>query len=315
MKRLAVWQKVGIVLSIVWAVGAAIYQHNADRDHAESIGAFAYNVCLDGKDIDHDPDLSQCEHEKYAAIGAFMVGDIGDAAFLALAPLPFAWVIVYVLGGLGRALAIGLPVVLPWQAMSRLKKILIVAGALITTAIGLYGVIGLLNLYTDSLTPVALSPFKDVMDVDQDTVVAEGTWTREGSQGEGSKMADPLQTSKIICTKAASRCIESRAYVSGNVLFVDQLGYDIESWSPTTIVFTDETPCERETFTIDRTTREVNGVGNQVKSDAKMCHLHAAAEPESHWEYHLENGFNTYWAVRQKGRPAPLRIFQAFWGN
>jgi len=134
MRRLTVWQKVGIVLSVVWAVGAAIYQHNEDVDRAESFAAFAYKACADSKDLHHDTDLSKCEQEKADHIAVWMESDVGNAAFLALAPLPFAWIAAYVLGGLGRALAIGLPVVLPWREMSWPKRVFVVTGVLTSEA-------------------------------------------------------------------------------------------------------------------------------------------------------------------------------------
>jgi hypothetical protein len=58
---------------------------------------------------------------------------------------------------------------------------------------------------------------------------------------------------------------------------VDEVEYDIESWSPTTVVFVAETPCARETYTINRKTEAVNSpyvVARVIAADSKgMTHL------------------------------------------
>ncbi|MCS6520910.1 hypothetical protein, partial [Burkholderia thailandensis] len=141
--------------------------------------------------------------------------------------------------------------------MSRPRKIYVVAGGMVSVGAALFVLSYLMGLYTDALVPVSPGPVKALVIDQGDTVIAEGTWTREGPLGEGSKLGDPLQTSKIICTQSDNRCVESRAEVTGDgphVLMVDQIEYDVESWSPTTIVFVAETPCARETYTIDRKT-------------------------------------------------------------
>jgi hypothetical protein len=55
-------------------------------------------------------------------------------------------------------------------------------------------------------------------------------------------------------------------------------------WEPT-IAFVDETPCARETYTIDSKTEAVNDAGTRVSSDAKMCNMRAAGETEDKCEY------------------------------
>jgi len=46
------WQKLGILLSILWAIGAAIYQRSVDVGRAQNSVKYAYKSCLDGyKDL------------------------------------------------------------------------------------------------------------------------------------------------------------------------------------------------------------------------------------------------------------------------
>ncbi|SRR5713101_3147421 len=40
--RLTGWQRVGILLSVVWALGAGIYMRNADVERADNFAKFAY---------------------------------------------------------------------------------------------------------------------------------------------------------------------------------------------------------------------------------------------------------------------------------
>ncbi len=313
--QLTIWQKIGIVLSIIWAAGAALHQHNDTVEDAKNFGALSFNTCADTKDLAHDSNLSPCEQEKAKGVALFMQGDLANCALAALVPIPFAWIAVYVFAWFGRALLIGLPAVIPWRSLSLLRKIFVGIAAATSVAAASFGVMTALSFYTDSLTPVVPSPFSGVSESGENLVVAQGTWSREGSRGEGSAMAFPLQTSKIYCMKNENRCVESKASVSGNALIVDRIEYDLESWSPTTIVFTNETPCAKEVFTIDRKTQAVNGVGHHLESNLKMCNMRFAGEPEREWKYHLVGGFKVYWDLRQKNRPAALRIIQAFFGN
>lgn len=40
------WQRFGIILSIGWAVGAAIYEHNAYVKRAHESATWDYNMCI-----------------------------------------------------------------------------------------------------------------------------------------------------------------------------------------------------------------------------------------------------------------------------
>src|ERR1700719_92288 len=72
--RLTVLQRLGIVASIIWAVSAGIYTHNADIERAESFAKFAYKVCADTKSLARDSDLSSCEQERAQNLKIWMNG-------------------------------------------------------------------------------------------------------------------------------------------------------------------------------------------------------------------------------------------------
>src|SRR5262249_7869078 len=159
-------------------IGAWIYQHNEDQDRAQWQASFSYNVCVQNKEIKHDTNLSECQQERAKTFSLFMEVAAGNAAFLALAPIPFAWIFAYVFIGLVRGWDVGYPIVLPWNKRPTPRKIFVAVGGLISAGAAFFAVTHVLNLYTDSLTPVALSPFKDVTKFGEDLVVVEGTWTR-----------------------------------------------------------------------------------------------------------------------------------------
>jgi len=45
--RLARWQRLGIVLSISWAIFAGLHQHYEDAEQATTSAKFAYDVCVE----------------------------------------------------------------------------------------------------------------------------------------------------------------------------------------------------------------------------------------------------------------------------
>ena len=310
--RLKGWQRLGIVLSTIWAVGAAIYQRNLDVDRAEGFAKFAYRVCLDSKSLAHDPDLASCEQERQKNLTVWMKGSWGNVAFIALVPIPLGWLAVFILFNAGRAANIGFRTVVPWAALSLPKKGFVIFCVLASGAVVLFGLLYVLNLYVDTKVPVALGLKASVIQTGEDLVTAEGTWTRSGLT-EDSAMGYPLQTSHIECIRSKRRCLEARASVGGIILTSELVEYEVESWSATTIVFKNESLCISEVFTIDLKTESVNGAGHPINKDVEYCEKYGTKEES--WNYRLSNGFEVYWAERQKARPILLRIIQAFFGN
>jgi hypothetical protein len=309
--RLNGWQRLGIGLSIIWAVGAAIHQRNSDVEHAENFAKFAYKVCSDAKSLAQDNNLASCEQERNEHLVTWLKGSWGNVAFLALVPIPFGWLAALILINVSRAQVIGFRTVLSWATSSVLKKIFVVFCALASGAVILFGFTAALNLYVDTEVPVSLGLRAMVIKTGEDMVTAAGTWTRSGLT-EGSAMGYPLQTSRIMCNRQERRCSEARASVSGNTLMSDLVEYEVESWSTTTIVFKTDSLCTTEVFTIDLKTESVNGAGHRNK-DEKFCNPFESKE--EHWNYRLSDGFKVYWEQRQRARPLPLRIIQSFFGN
>ena len=243
LKRLNGWQRTGIVLSILWAIGGGVHARDSDLDGAKSFADLSYKACTNEKLLAHDSDLSSCEGERQAKIAKWLKDGNSHAniAFLALVPIPLR-----LAGGLYPFLCCpcadrGLRCGCPMDGLSRWKKLFVVFCAVAGLATVLLSVMTILNLYVDTKVPVALSPFKDVTRGGDDFVTVVGTWTRTDLTGE--TIANPLQASKIECSKQERKCVEAKAYVTDNVMHSDLATYDIRSWTADSIVFVDEGDC------------------------------------------------------------------------
>lgn len=310
--RLNGWQQLGIVLSIIWALGATIHQRNADVERAEDFAKYAHRVCLDSKSSAHNNDLPSCEQEREKNLQVWLDGSWANVAFIALVPIPLGWLAAFILINVSRASNIGFRAVVPWATLSLPKRAFVIFCALASSVVVLFCILAVLNLYVDTQVPVTLGLRASVVKTGEDIVTAEGTWMRSGLT-EGSAMGFPLQTSLIECNRQERRCSEARASVSGNLLTSELVEYDIESWSTTTIVFRNDALCATEVFTIDLNTEAVSGAGHQINKDGEFCKRYAGQE--ENWSYRLSDGFKVYWEQRQKARPLPLRLIQTLFGN
>src|SRR5664279_6259939 len=99
LSRLNGWQRLGIVISMLWAIGAGIHARNSDLDSARSFADLSYKVCTNEKLLKHDNDISSCERERQANIAKWLKDGNSNAniAFLALVPIPFGWLAGFIL--------------------------------------------------------------------------------------------------------------------------------------------------------------------------------------------------------------------------
>lgn len=223
-----------IALSLVWAMGAGIHTRNADIERAENFAKFAYNTCTYGKEVHHDTDLSSCDAERAQNLKTWMEGSNANVAAAAFGPIPFAWLAAFILLYLARAQLIGFRAAVPWATLTRARKLFVVFCGLVSAASILFGIVMLLNLYVDTKVRVSPSPFVNVIKTGDNLVTVEGTWTRTDLTDD--TIMNPLQTSKIACSKVENRCTEALASVSESTLMSEIVEYDIQSWTPDAIV-------------------------------------------------------------------------------
>jgi len=86
-----------------------------------------------------------------------------------------------------------------------------------------------------------------------DYVSAEGTWTSD------TKLATPLQVTKLDCWQNWNHCIEATAEVFGGSLSVRTSYWEIENWGQDELTFKENTNpvCVNERFRIDRKNKVV----------------------------------------------------------
>ena len=91
--RLNGWQRIGIVLSMLWAVLGGLWGSHVATQEALAIPLAHYKSCISQPDYDDD-ECSAAFDEEYA------VGVRGHwvfAAMAALIPIPVVWLLVYIL--------------------------------------------------------------------------------------------------------------------------------------------------------------------------------------------------------------------------
>ena len=100
--RLNSWQRLGIVLSVVWAVGGGWYARSVHIETAQKVMDLNYQACAELKSQKNDFNFGPCMENATKSYQIQMQGSLGDEALLGLAPIPFAWLLVYALIGGGR---------------------------------------------------------------------------------------------------------------------------------------------------------------------------------------------------------------------
>lgn len=104
--RLNGWQRIGVILSVLWALGAAWYQRDSDIHRAEGAFHVAYQICHDiqdgatlrGKEL--NPEKCTAEGERSWALA--LEGTWAGVAFVSMAPIPAGWIGAYLLRAIWR---------------------------------------------------------------------------------------------------------------------------------------------------------------------------------------------------------------------
>jgi hypothetical protein len=99
--RLNGWQRIGVIVSIAWSIGAAIHEDLAisNREDTQFSAAFGpvYNQCRD-----NGYDGSDCAREAAHVASKVPPESRWNIAVQALAPIPFGWLLVYLTTGVVR---------------------------------------------------------------------------------------------------------------------------------------------------------------------------------------------------------------------
>jgi len=83
------WIRLAIVLTFVWAIVVFFYVRHVDMDRRSDWFRLAYSTCSESKAAPKDATRDCLAHASESA--SVMDPGPGNAAFAALAPIPFIW--------------------------------------------------------------------------------------------------------------------------------------------------------------------------------------------------------------------------------
>jgi hypothetical protein len=98
MKKLNGWQRIGVVLSVLWMVGASLYVQTDRTDRAYKFANSMMSLCLDMVSPSPKDCTSDYSHNVKIALNPFWP----DAVILAIVPIPITWLLVYIIIGIVR---------------------------------------------------------------------------------------------------------------------------------------------------------------------------------------------------------------------
>ena len=87
------WQRIGIVISILWALGSAYYERSSEMDAGQHFLSWSYQVCTESKASTPE----ECSIEMNKNFDIWMKPNWGNIGFIALAPIPLGWLLVFII--------------------------------------------------------------------------------------------------------------------------------------------------------------------------------------------------------------------------
>lgn len=87
------WKRMGVVISILWALGAAYYERSKEMDAGQHFLDFSYQVCTESK----SSTLEHCSDELNKNIEIWMKPNWGNIGLIAFAPIVLGWVLVFII--------------------------------------------------------------------------------------------------------------------------------------------------------------------------------------------------------------------------
>jgi hypothetical protein len=107
MRKLNMWHRLGIVASVLWCVGAAIWQRQSDIASARAMSGLGYRLCTEAAASKGNYDFSSCEQKFSQAYQLYLGGSWGNVAIVAIVPVIFGWFVAYLLVWIARWILAG----------------------------------------------------------------------------------------------------------------------------------------------------------------------------------------------------------------
>lgn len=304
--NLNIWQKFGVVLSLVWLIYFPYTQISEANKQAIELTAWEYKNCL-------EDNLKAKQNNNCELLRAGKINSLGQVNYLNISvgtffALLFAWLTACIVFYMLKIIYSGFKQTIIWSKLSLGKKwfaglCYVYSGFLILLFIALVS-----SLYIETKVPYYL-PFFSVSKDYNGYVFITGSW-KSTQYKKDDFLSAPLQTSHIVCHKSTSSCIEARAftYLGGKQLQSKVFEYTIIKWTNGEIEFIKDLGCEIEKFTINLNSKVVNGSGYHLNN--KDCEAN-----DEKWSYSMVDGFDIYFEEQKKARPYLMKVILSLFGS
>lgn len=95
------WGRLGIVLSVVWALAVFFYVRSRDIEQARNFSSFVYSTCSEAKSAAKDYEFRECSERASKGYLDYDPG-LSNAAIAALLPIPFMWLAAWLVVAVTR---------------------------------------------------------------------------------------------------------------------------------------------------------------------------------------------------------------------
>jgi hypothetical protein len=92
LNKLSGWKRVGLVLSVLWALGSFLYVRNIQITRADQLYEWAWRGCINGDYSKFSACLDEFSYQRALTTTAYWP----DVAFYALAPIVAAWLACWI---------------------------------------------------------------------------------------------------------------------------------------------------------------------------------------------------------------------------
>ena len=87
------WQRIGVVISMLWALGAAYNERTSEMDAGQKFIQLAYQTCTES-----EPSIPRdCLAEMTKNIEIWMKPNWANISFIAFAPILLGWILVFII--------------------------------------------------------------------------------------------------------------------------------------------------------------------------------------------------------------------------
>ena len=86
------WQRIGVVISILWSLGAAYYERSAEMESGQHILSLNYRACMEIERVN----IETCSAQMQKEFDIWMKPNWGNISFIAFAPIILGWILVFI---------------------------------------------------------------------------------------------------------------------------------------------------------------------------------------------------------------------------